>query len=74
MVNLLRPLVGRRSKLDLRNKILLFQTVIAPTMLYEIAAWGHAANRKKIQIVQNKALRTIMDAPWIVKTLPTEKT
>ena len=38
MVNLFRPLVERQSKLNLRNKRLLFKAMITPTMFYGAAA------------------------------------
>ena len=60
--------IERWSKLDPRNKRLSFQTMIAPTTSYGAAAWRHAdkTNRKKIQVVQNKAPRTIVDTPCCV--------
>ena len=74
VVNLLRPLLGRRSKLDRRNKRLLFQAMAAHTVLYGAATWSHAhkTNCKKIQ-VQNKALTTIVDAPWYVRNTNTRR-
>ena len=43
--------------------------MIAPTMLYGAAAWSHAAKThiRWIQVVQNKALRNVVDAPWYVR-------
>lgn len=53
----------------MRNNITLYITVIAPTTLYGVAMWSHAAktHRKKIQVIQNKILKTIVKAPWYVR-------
>lgn len=57
------------TTLDLRNKLLLYKTVIRPIMTYAAPAWGYAAptHIKKLQTVQNKILRTIVNAPWFVR-------
>ncbi|GBM94115.1 putative RNA-directed DNA polymerase from transposon BS [Araneus ventricosus] len=68
-VHLLIPLIGRRSPLTLENKLLLFQQVLRPILTYATQIWGLAAfsNRKKAQILQNKILRIIVNAPWYVR-------
>lgn len=62
------PLLNKHSKLSPKNKLLLYKTIIRPTMLYACPAWGQAAktNIQKIQITQNKALRLVFGAPWFV--------
>ncbi|GBM41653.1 RNA-directed DNA polymerase from mobile element jockey [Araneus ventricosus] len=68
-VHLLIPLIGRRSPLTLENKLLLFKQVLRPILMYAAQIWGLAAfsNRKKAQILQNKILRIIVNAPWYVR-------
>ncbi|GBO40428.1 RNA-directed DNA polymerase from mobile element jockey, partial [Araneus ventricosus] len=64
-VHLLIPLIGRRSPLTLENKLLLFKQILRPILTYAAQIWGLAAfsNRKKAQILQNKILRIIVNAP-----------
>ncbi|GBM91963.1 putative RNA-directed DNA polymerase from transposon BS, partial [Araneus ventricosus] len=68
-VHLLIPLIGRRSPLTLVNKLLLFKQVLRPILMYAAQIWGLAAfsNRKKAQILQNKILRIIVNAPLYVR-------
>jgi len=49
------------SKLSLGNKVLLFKTIVVPSMTYCIQLWGMASdsNVMKVQRVQNRALRMI---------------
>lgn len=65
----LLPLLGRHSKLSLRNKLRIYTAVIRPQMLYASPAWGHASKctLKKLQVLQSKVLRTILSAPWYVR-------
>ncbi|PNF24647.1 hypothetical protein B7P43_G18252 [Cryptotermes secundus] len=59
---------GRRSKLSLENKILIYKTVIIPIWTYGIELWGCAckSNTNIIQRSQSKILRMLVDAPWYV--------
>lgn len=65
----LYPLIGRKSKMPLKTKLLLYNQIIVPGMLYSAPAWGNAKkyNLHKIQVIQNKCLRTITNAPWFVR-------
>lgn len=61
-------LIGRRSKLFLENKILLYKVIIKPILTYGIELWGCASksNTVMIQRSQSKILRMITNAPWYV--------
>jgi hypothetical protein len=61
-------LVGRKSKLSLRNKLLLYKCVLKPVWTYGIQLWGCAkpSHTKIIQRLQSKILRYITNAPWYV--------
>jgi hypothetical protein len=64
LTNLYR-LLGRRSKLSLSNKLLIYKVAIKPIWTYGIQVWG-AASTSNIEILerfQSKALRLITDAP-----------
>lgn len=65
----LYPLIGRRSKLPIKTKLGLYKAIIIPHLTYACPTWGHAKPTaiKKIQIVQNKILREICNAPWFLR-------
>lgn len=62
-------LLNRRSKLSAENKLIIYKSIIRPTMTYAATVWGYAANchMKKLQTIQNKTLRLVFDAPWFVR-------
>lgn len=66
----LYPLLSRKSKLSLRNKNLLFRCMIRPIMMYGCAVWHSAAKThiKRLQVIQNKALKMINKLPWKYST------
>jgi len=59
-------IIGRKSKLSLENKLLIYKTILKPIWTHGIPLWGTASN-SNIEILprfQNKALRSIVNAPW----------
>lgn len=62
-------LIGRKSKLSLDNKVLLYKAVLLPIWTYGIQLWGStcASNREKLQRMQAKILRRITNAPWYIR-------
>ncbi|GBN32149.1 putative RNA-directed DNA polymerase from transposon X-element [Araneus ventricosus] len=58
------PLIGRNSKLSLRNKLLLYKTIFRPIMNYASPVWGDAAktHTQKLESAQNIIARQITDA------------
>lgn len=65
---LLQRLLDKRSKLSTHNKRLIYTTIIQPTWSYGIEIWGRAkpSNLHRIQTLQSKILRKIVDAPFYV--------
>jgi hypothetical protein len=62
-------IIGRKSKLSLENKLLIYKTILKPIWTYGISLWGTASN-SNIEIrqrFQNKFLRSIVNALWYVK-------
>lgn len=55
----LYPIFNYRSKLNTKNKLLLFKSCLRPILTYASPAWNSTCktNYKKLQILQNKALR-----------------
>ena len=62
-------LIGRKSVLSTKNKILLYNQVIKPVWTYGIQLWGCTSqeNIETIQRFQNKVLRMIVNAPWYIR-------
>jgi hypothetical protein len=59
-------LLGRKSKLSLSNKLLIYKTILKPIWAYGTQLWG-IASTSKIEILEHfqpKALRVISEAPW----------
>ena len=61
-------IIGRKSKLSLENKLLIYKTILKPIWTYGIPLWGTASNSniEILQRFQNKVLRSIVNAPWYV--------
>jgi hypothetical protein len=61
-------LLGRKSKLSLENKTLIYKGKLKPIWMYGIQLWRCAkpSNTKIIQRLQSNVLRTITNAPWYV--------
>ncbi|GFS93674.1 RNA-directed DNA polymerase from mobile element jockey [Trichonephila clavipes] len=68
-ISLAISLVGRRSPLSLENKVILYKQILRPVITYGSPVWGAAAatHMKKIQVIQNKILRVMTNAPWYVR-------
>ncbi|GBO45706.1 putative RNA-directed DNA polymerase from transposon X-element, partial [Araneus ventricosus] len=68
-VHVIIPLIGRKSPLSLNNKVLLFKQILRPILTYASQIWGLAAKThlKKVQIMQNKILRIMTNAPWYIR-------
>lgn len=62
-------MLGRRSKLTVHNKLLLYKQILKPVWTYGIQLWGCArpSNISRIQRFQNKVLRGIVNAPWYAR-------
>lgn len=70
LLKALYPLICRRSRLSLRNKIAVFKSIIAPMIDYAMPVWGTCAemHKRKLQVAQNRLLRMILDAPFGTRT------
>jgi hypothetical protein len=64
-------LMNRKSKLSLKNKLILCRNIIKPIWTYGIQLWGCTtpSNTQIIQRLQSKVLRAITNAPWYVSNL-----
>lgn len=61
-------LLGRKSKLSVKNKVLVYNSILKPIWSYGLPLWGCAkpTRLKSIQQFQSKVLRSIVNAPWYV--------
>lgn len=69
-VKLLYPLIHRKSKLSIDNKILIFKTALRPIYTYACILFDTiaATHLKKLQVLQNRILKMIYDLPWHYRT------
>ncbi|GFV37965.1 integrase catalytic domain-containing protein [Trichonephila clavipes] len=68
-------LIGRSSSLSLENKVILYKQTLRPILTYKSSVWAAAAptHRKRIQVIQNKILRIITNAPCGPSPLPPDR-
>ncbi|GFU19927.1 probable RNA-directed DNA polymerase from transposon BS [Trichonephila clavipes] len=61
----LNSIIGRKSKLSLKNRLFVYKQYVRPLLLYGCAIWGSAGylHIDNLQRLQNQALRTIARAP-----------
>ena len=64
-IKCLYPLINRRSKLCIKNKLLIFKQIFRPAMLYAVPIWSSccATRKKALQRNQNKILKMILKLP-----------
>lgn len=62
-MKVLYPLISRKSKLLVINKLLIYKVAIRPILTYACPAFINIANShlKKLQVLQNKALKMILN-------------
>jgi hypothetical protein len=62
-IRVLYPLLCRRSRLHVENKILIYKLAIRPILTYGLPALSEISKSqvKRLQIIQNKALKMILD-------------
>ncbi|KAL4125873.1 hypothetical protein QTP88_010110 [Uroleucon formosanum] len=68
-LGMLFPILNRKSSLQKNLSQLIYKQVLRPLITYACPIWGNCAQThlKKLQIFQNKVLRTITNAPWFVR-------
>ena len=72
---MLHHLMCRNTALTSKNKILLYQTIIKPVMLYATPILSNTckSNIKKIQIIQNKILRAATNSDYRIRNCDIQK-
>lgn len=69
LIGFLYPLIARKSKLSVINKLKIYETIIKPSLIYGIEIWHNTCNSHiaSLQRIQNKTLRQAIDAPWYIR-------
>lgn len=65
LIRALYPLLSRRSKLNFKNKLVVFKTMFRPMICYGSPVWSQCAKTyvTKLQHLQNKILKTMLNLP-----------
>ena len=65
----LYPLIGRNSRLNIKNKLNIYKLYIRPIITYAAPAWATVSptNLRDLQSMENRILRTILQAPWFIR-------
>ena len=60
----LYPLINRKSKLSLHNKLIIYKMIFKPILLYAAPIWSNTLkyNLNSLEIFQNKIIRMITNA------------
>ncbi|GFU86256.1 probable RNA-directed DNA polymerase from transposon X-element [Trichonephila clavipes] len=62
------PYFTRNSPLSLKNRMLIYTSIIRSVLLYACPVWGHAARGNNIlEQSQNVIIRQITNSPWFVR-------
>lgn len=61
-------LIGRKSKLSIESKLLLYKAILKPIWTYGVQLWGSTCNSniELLQRFQSKTLRFLLNAPWYI--------
>jgi len=64
-------LIGRTSPLTTQNKLTIYKALLRPIWTYGLELWGSTkpSNSHRIQSIQSKVLRCIVNAPYYVTNL-----
>jgi hypothetical protein len=68
-------LLGRKSKLSINDKLLIYKTILKPIWTYAIQLWRttSASNIEILERFQSKAVCMITNAPWYVPNTVIQK-
>lgn len=70
------PILSPSSPLSIKTKIAIYKLYIRSQITYAGPAWGahlSATNWKKLEAIQNIAIRTISNSPWFVRNETIQK-
>ncbi|GFS80865.1 probable RNA-directed DNA polymerase from transposon X-element [Trichonephila clavipes] len=63
------PYFTRNSPLSIKNRLLIYTSILRPVLLYASPVWGHAtkSNIDRIEFSQNIMIRKLTNSPWFVR-------
>lgn len=63
------PLLRKHNTLNEKTKLVLYKSYILPVLTYACPVWANAAKThiKKLQVMQNKCLRMVFNAPYCTR-------
>lgn len=71
LIKIMYPFINRRSTLNLDNKLIIYKVIFQALMLYGAPVWAQCAvsHINKLQVMQNKILKMILNLPRHFSTL-----
>ncbi|GFX75376.1 RNA-directed DNA polymerase from mobile element jockey [Trichonephila clavipes] len=69
LASIYSPYFARNSPLTLKNRVLIYTSIIRPVILYASPVWGHAAisNINLLEASQNIVIRQLTNARWFMR-------
>ncbi|GFT92327.1 probable RNA-directed DNA polymerase from transposon X-element [Trichonephila clavipes] len=63
------PYFTRNSPLSIKNRLLIYTSILRPVLLYASPVWGHAtkSNIDRLEFSQNIMIRKLTNSPWFVR-------
>ncbi|GFT71621.1 RNA-directed DNA polymerase from mobile element jockey [Trichonephila clavipes] len=63
------PYFTRNSPLTIKNRFLIYTSILRPVLLYVSPVWGHAAKTyiNRLETSQNVLIRKLTNSPWFVR-------
>ncbi|GFU16764.1 RNA-directed DNA polymerase from mobile element jockey [Trichonephila clavipes] len=63
------PYFTRNSPLTIKNRLLIYTSILRPVLLYASPVWGHATktNINRLETSQNVTIRKLTNSPWFVR-------
>ncbi|GFX34251.1 probable RNA-directed DNA polymerase from transposon X-element [Trichonephila clavipes] len=63
------PYFTRNSPLSIKNRLLIYTSILRPVLLYASPVWGHAtkSNINRLEFSQNIMIRKLTNSPWFVR-------
>ncbi|GFV62549.1 probable RNA-directed DNA polymerase from transposon X-element [Trichonephila clavipes] len=63
------PYFTRNSPLTIKNRLLIYTSILRPVLLYASPVWGHAtkSNIDRLEFSQNIMIRKLTNSPWFVR-------
>ncbi|GFT32205.1 RNA-directed DNA polymerase from mobile element jockey [Trichonephila clavipes] len=63
------PYFTRNSPLSIKNRFLIYTSILRPVLLYASPVWGHAtkSNIDRLEFSQNIMIRKLTNSPWFVR-------